>query len=250
MALLEVNNVSVYYETAQVLRGVSVQVEKGEIVGVVGPNGAGKSTLLKLIAGLIRWEKEKLRGTRAGDITIEGTVSFAGEAIQNLQATEMIKKGLVLCPERRRPFREMTALENLRVAAYLCNDKREFKRNLERVFQLFPRLKERQNQVAGTLSGGEQQMLNIGRALMSKLKLLLIDEPTLGLAPSLVEIISEALREIYNSGVTILLVEQDISFAFSLANRNYLLSAGVIIKEGTANALMQDEVVRKTFLGV
>ena len=144
----------------------------------------------------------------------------------------------------------MTALENLRVAAYLCNDKNEFDRNLERVFQLFPRLKERQDQVAGTLSGGEQQMLNIGRALMTKLKLLLIDEPTLGLAPLLVELIFEALTEIYNSGVTILLVEQDISFAFSLAKRNYLLSAGGIMKEGTPQELMQDEVVRKTFLGV
>lgn len=250
MAFLEVKNVSINYETAQILRNVSIYVDQDEIVGIVGPNGAGKSTLLKTIVGLVRWERRILKGTKEGNITIEGTVKFNGEEIDKLPVYEVVRGGVILCPERRRPFRELTTLENLKVGAYLNHDKEEFHRNIDKVYQLFPRLKEREMQIAGTLSGGEQQMLNIGRAIMGKPRLLLVDEPTLGLSPMFVEIILEALKEIHSTGVTILLVEQDVRFAFNLTSRNYLFSAGSIVMEGLGEELIENEVVRKTFLGI
>jgi branched-chain amino acid transport system ATP-binding protein len=240
--LLDVKGVTVRYDTAMVLDEASLKVEKGELVGLVGPNGAGKSTLLRAIAGLVRWEKEVLRGTRQADITFEGTIEFEGERIDGLSASEIAEKGLVLCPERGRPFVEMTVRDNLLAGAYLCND---------RVHELFPRLKEREKQISGTLSGGERQMLCIGRALMRQPKFLLVDEPSSGLAPRLKEDLFERIKEIYHElGVTILLAEQDVSFAFELAVRSYVMSRGHIIAHGTAKELLGDETVRKTYLGL
>jgi branched-chain amino acid transport system ATP-binding protein len=249
--LLEVKGVTVRYDTAIVLDDASLKVEQGELVSLVGPNGAGKSTLLRAMAGLVRWEKEVLRGTRQADITFEGSIEFEGERIDGLSASEIASRGLVLCPERGRPFVEMTVRDNLLAGAYLCKDRREVTRNLTRVHDLFPRLRERANQISGTLSGGERQMLCIGRALMRQPKLLLVDEPSSGLAPRLKEDLFERIRDIYHElGVTILLAEQDVSFAFDLAVRNYVMSRGHIIAHGTAKELLADETVRKTYLGL
>lgn len=245
--LLEVNDLTVFYDTALVLNEVSIEVEAESFVGVVGPNGAGKSTLLRTISGLVKWHKDMLRGTRF-DITIEGTVIFDGERIDTLQPHEIVEMGLIHCPERRRPFREMTVKENLEAGAYLF--KNQMNRNLEMVYELFPVLQEREKQISGTLSGGEQQMLAIGRALMSNPKLLCIDEPSTGLAPMLKKTVFERIREIQRKGVTILLAEQDVSATFSLAHRNYVLSAGKVVAEGTKEKLLQDESIRKAYLGI
>jgi len=227
-----------------------MRVDAGELVSVVGPNGAGKTTLLRAITGLVRWEKDVMRRARAGDITIEGSVQFAGERIDKLPAHDIAKRGLIHCPERRRPFREMTVTENLKAGGYLCKERREVQRRLEMVYQLFPVLKERGNQISGTLSGGEQQMLAIGRALMFQPKLLCIDEPLMGLAPMLKRDLLERIQEIQRSGITVLLVEQDVSSAFRLASRNYVLSHGRVIAEGTSEELLKDETIRKTYLGL
>jgi len=249
--LLEAKNVTVRYDTAMVLDDANVKVEKGELVGLVGPNGAGKTTLLRSIAGLIRWEKEVLRGTRQSDITFEGTIEFEGERIEELSASEIAKKGLLLCPERGRPFAEMTVRDNLLAGAYLVKDKQEINKSLNRVYELFPRLKERANQISGTLSGGERQMLALGRSLMRQPKFMLVDEPSSGLAPKLKEDLFKRVEEIYRElGVTILLAEQDISFAFHLSGRNYVMSRGHIIAHGTAKELLKDETIRKTYLGL
>jgi len=249
--LLEANGVTVRYDTATVLDDASLKVEKGELVGLVGPNGAGKSTLLRAIAGLIRWEREVLRGTRQADITFEGNITFEGERIDELSASEIARRGLVLCPERGRPFVEMTVRDNLLAGAYLCKDRKEVERNLDRVHELFPRLKEREKQISGTLSGGERQMLCIGRALMRQPKMLLVDEPSSGLAPRLKEDLFKRVKEIYHElGVTILLAEQDVSFAFDLAVRSYVMSRGHLIAHGTAQELLGDETIRKTYLGL
>jgi branched-chain amino acid transport system ATP-binding protein len=249
--LLEVKNVTVRYDTAMVLDDSSLNVEKGELVGLVGPNGAGKTTLFRAIVGLINWEKEISKGTRQADITFEGTVEFEGERIEKLSASEIAKKGLLLCPERGRPFVEMTVKDNLMAGAYLCKDRKVVSKSLEKVYQLFPRLKERENQISGTLSGGERQMLAIGRALMRQPKFMLVDEPSSGLAPKLKEDLFTRIEEIYHElGVTILLAEQDVSFAFALSGRNYVMSRGHIIAQGTAQELLKDETVRKTYLGL
>lgn len=249
--MLEVKNVTVRYDTAMVLDDSSLKVEKGELVGLVGPNGAGKTTLFRAIVGLINWEKEISRGTRQADITFEGTVEFEGESIEKLSASEIAKKGLLLCPERGRPFVEMTVKDNLLAGAYLCKDRKAVSKSLEKVYQLFPRLKERENQISGTLSGGERQMLAIGRALMRQPKFMLVDEPSSGLAPKLKEDLFTRIEEIYHElGVTILLAEQDVSFAFALSGRNYVMSRGHIIAQGTAQELLKDETVRKTYLGL
>ncbi len=249
--MLEVKGVTVRYDTATVLDEASLKVDKGELVGLVGPNGAGKTTLLRAIAGLIKWEKEVLRGTRQADITFEGTIEFEGERIEKLSASEIARRGLILCPERGRPFTEMTVRDNLLAGAYLCKDKREINTNLARVHDLFPRLKERESQISGTLSGGERQMLCIGRALMHQPKFLLVDEPSSGLAPKLKEDLFKRVEEIYHElGVTILLAEQDVSFAFDLADRSYVMSRGHIIAHGTARDLLNDETIRKTYLGL
>jgi len=248
--LLEVNNLTVCYATAMLLNALSLSVDEGELVSVVGPNGAGKSTLLRTISGLVRWEKGVMRGVRAGDITIEGTVYFAGERIDRLAAHEIVRRGLVHCPERSRPFPEMTVTDNLKAGGYLCNDRPEVQKRLEMVYQLFPVLRERGNQLSGTLSGGERQMLAIGRALMGQPRLLCIDEPSTGLASKLKDELFERIKRIKGSGIAVLLVEQDVSAAFQLANRNYVLSHGRVIAEGTGEELLKDEIVRKTYLGL
>jgi branched-chain amino acid transport system ATP-binding protein len=234
-----------------VLDDASIKVEKGELVGLVGPNGAGKTTLLRAMSGLIKWEKEVLKGTRQADITFEGTIEFEGERIEKLSASEIAKRGLLLCPERGRPFVEMTVKDNLLAGAYLVKDKKEINNSLNKVFELFPRLKEREHQISGTLSGGERQMLAIGRSLMRHPKFMLVDEPSSGLAPKLKQDLFKRVEEIYHElGVTILLAEQDVSFAFDLSVRNYVMSRGHIIAHGTAEDLLKDETIRKTYLGL
>jgi branched-chain amino acid transport system ATP-binding protein len=248
---LEVKDSTVLYDRAMVLNKVCLHVEKGEMVGLVGPNGAGKSTLLRSISGLIKWEKDSLKGAVSGKITIKGSVRFNGEEISGLSASEIVKRGVVLTPERGRPFREMTVLENLKAGAFLCKDKKIIKENLEMVYELFPVLKERQNQVSGTISGGERTMLAIGRSLMVKdAKLLLIDEPSVGLAPKIKEQMFERVRKVHGLGLTILLTEQDIGFAFDLSKRNYVMSQGQIMAEGTPEELLNNEIIRKSYLGM
>ena len=249
MPLLEVRNLSVRYDKAQILNGVSLAVDAGEFVGLVGPNGAGKSTLLRAISGLVRFEERMKRGT-TGDIVLEGEVSFAGERIDALAAHEIRMRGLVHCPERRRPFRELTVLENLLAGAFLSRNARDTKNRLERCFALFPRLSERKEQIAGTLSGGEQQMLATARALMFEAKLLAIDEPSLGLAPKIREELFAAIRKIHDEGVPVLLVEQEVGQVFRMAGRSYVLSQGRIIAEGTAQSLLADQTLRAGYLGL
>jgi branched-chain amino acid transport system ATP-binding protein len=249
--LLEVKNVRVKYDTATILDDASLKVEKGELVGLVGPNGAGKTTLLRAIVGLINWDREMLRGTSKEDVTFEGSVEFEGERIDKLSAFEIAKKGIQLCPQMGRPFVEMTVKENLLAGAYLCKDRKEVQQSLTRVYELFPRLKEREKQLAGTLSGGERQMLAVGRSLMRRPKLMLVDEPSSGLAPKIKDDLFKRVEEIYKElGVTILLAEQDISFAFALSKRNYVMSRGHIIAQGTADELLKDDTIRKTYLGL
>jgi len=233
-----------------IINDLSISVGQGELVGLVGANGAGKSTLLRAITGLVAWEKEILRKTAGGDVTLKGEVVFDGERIDNIPAHEIVKKGLIHCPERRRPFREMTVLENLMAGAYLLTDKAEVHNNLEKVYQLFPVLRARSKQVSGTLSGGEQQMLAIGRSLMFRPKLLCIDEPSTGLAPIMRSEVFKKIEEICELGITVLLIEQEVSRVFKMASRNYVLSSGKIVAEGLGADLLQDEVVRKTYLGM
>lgn len=249
--LLEIKNLTVCYDTATVLDNVSLGIEKGEFVSIVGPNGAGKSTMLKAVSGLMHWEREMVRGMRKeiSNIVIEGQVIFNGEDLSSLPPHERVKRGLILCPERGRPFREMTIYDNLRVAGYLC-DKKTFQESLEKVYALFPILQERQKQVSGTLSGGQRTMLSIARALMYQPELLLIDEPSTGLAPIIKREMFQRVKDIYAGGATILLIEQDVSFAFNLATRNYVLSKGKIVSEGTAKDLMANERIRKIYLGL
>ncbi len=248
--LLEVANLSVWYDKAMLINNLSMGVEKGELVSLVGPNGAGKSTLLRAITGLVAWERELTRRSTRGDVILEGTVTFDGERIDQVPAHEIVKRGLILCPERRRPFREMTVIDNLMVGSYLLKDKDEVRDNLSKVYQLFPVLQNRTSQISGTLSGGEQQMLAVGRALMSKPKLLCIDEPSTGLAPILRAEVFQKIGDISKLGITVLLVEQDVSTVFKMASRNYVLSSGKIIAQGSGEQLLQDEVVRKTYLGL
>ena len=248
--LLEVDNLMVCYDRAMVINDLSMGVDTGELVSLVGPNGAGKSTLLRAITGLVAREREITRRSTGGDVIFEGAVTFDGERIDQIPAHEIVKRGLIHCPERRRPFREMTVLDNLMAGSYLLKDKDEIRDNIGKVYQLFPVLQDRSNQISGTLSGGEQQMLAIGRALMSKPKLLCIDEPSTGLAPILRAEVFQKIGEIHNLGITLLLVEQEVSMVFKMASRNYVLSSGKIIAEGTGEQLLQDEVIRKTYLGL
>jgi len=247
---LEVKDLTVLYDRAMVLNNVSLAVGEGEICSLVGPNGAGKSTLLRAIVGLVRWEKEALKGTVSGKISIEGSVKFNGEELSHLPAHEIVKRGLILCPERGRPFREMTVRQNLLVGAYLCKEKKVIQENIEKVHQLFPILRERGNQTSGTISGGERTMLAIGRSLMAQAKLLLIDEPSVGLAPKVKEDLFDRIKDVHGMGITILLTEQDVSFAFDLAGENYVLSQGQIMARGTPEELFADEIVRKSYLGL
>ena len=248
--LLEISNLTVCFDKAMILNDLSLDVDAGELVGLVGPNGAGKTTLLRAVTGLVAWEKEIKRGTSGGEVTILGEVSFNGERIDGLPAHEIVKRGLIHCPERRRPFREMNVYENLLAGAYLLSDKQELMDNLEKVFQLFPVLKTRKQQISGTLSGGEQQMLAIGRALMFRPKLLCIDEPSTGLAPILRAEVFNKVEEIFKLGIPVMLVEQEVGTVFKMASRNYVLSSGKIIARGSGDELLQDEFLRKTYLGL
>jgi branched-chain amino acid transport system ATP-binding protein len=236
MALLEIENLNTYYGHVQALKGISLTVDEGEIVTLIGANGAGKSTTLRTISGLLRPR--------------EGRVVFQGEELNNVPAHEIVYRGVSQAPEGRAVFATLSTNENLNMGAYsLGGDKEAIEENRRRVFQLFPRLEERKNQIAGTLSGGEQQMLAIGRALMARPKLLMLDEPSLGLAPMLVKAIFQTIREINEQGVTILLVEQNARAALKLADKGYVLETGNIVLEGTAEELMRDERVRKAYLG-
>jgi branched-chain amino acid transport system ATP-binding protein len=235
MALLEINDIHTYYGAIQALHGVSVHVDEGEIVTLIGANGAGKSTLLNTICGLLRPRS--------------GTIFFAGEPIHELPPHEIVVRGLAQAPEGRNVFGRLNVIENLEMGAFARKDKDGIQRDMERVFALFPRLKERARQMAGTLSGGEQQMLAIGRSLMANPRLLLLDEPSMGLAPILVETIFDTIREINSLGVTILLVEQNALMALSVAKRGYVLETGEIVLKDSANALQENEMVRKAYLG-
>lgn len=247
---LEVKDLSVLYDRAMVLNKANLHVKKGELVSLVGPNGAGKTTLLRAISGLVKWEKESLKGTVLGKITIGGSVMFNGEELINLPASKIIHKGLVLTPERGRPFKEMTVKENLLAGAYLVKDKKLIKETLEQVYELFPILRQRENQVSGTISGGERTMLAIGRSLMSQAKCLLIDEPSVGLAPKVKEDMFQRIAAVHGLGITILMTEQDISFAFELSQRNYVISQGQIMAEGNPEELLANETIRKNYLGL
>jgi len=244
--MLKVKNLTVHYDGAMALNNVSINVEKGELVAVVGPNGAGKTTLLKAISGTLR-ELQKIRREKAH---LTGEIIFEGERIDKLKPWSIVKKGIVHCPERRRLFPEMTVYENLIMGSYLRKDKDEIKKDIERIYELFPVLKERKNQMAQTLSGGEGQMLAIARALMAKPKLLLVDEPSLGLAPLVKQKVFDSIKEIWESGVTILLVEQDASMALSLATRGYVLTHGRIAAQGTPQELLKNEDLREMYIGV
>ena len=245
---LDVKDLTVLYDRAMVLNKVGFGIGLGEMVSLVGPNGAGKSTCLRAISGLIKWEKDALKGTVLGKITLEGSIKFEDEELINLPAHEIAKRGMILCPERGRPFGEMTVLENLKAGALLAKNKIMLEQNLEKCYRLFPVLEERKSQVSGTLSGGERTMLSIARALMSRPKLLLIDEPSVGLAPKIKEDLFAKIRDVKEMGITIVLVEQDISYAFDLATRNYVISRGKIVAQGKAEELLADEFLKSTYL--
>jgi len=244
--MFEVTDLTVHYDGAMALNCVNLKVEDGEFVGVVGPNGSGKTTLLRAVSGVLT-EVEPGKKERP---SLSGTIVFDKKRIEKLDPWQIAKMGIIHCPERRRPFAEMTTLENLQLGAYLRKDKEGIKKDLERVYELFPVLKERKNQMSKTLSGGEQQMLAIARALMSKPKLLLIDEPSLGLAPILKETVLKCIKEIWLSGVTILLVEQDVAITLATAQRIYVLAQGRIATQGTKDELMKDRDVREIYLGL
>jgi len=234
--MLEIQDVHAYYGKIHALKGISLTVEEGEIVTLIGANGAGKSTTLKTISGLVK--------PRQGRVLLEG------EDLAPYKAHEIVYKGVSMVPEGRGIFSKLTVAENLDMGAYHRNDKEGIARDLERVFTLFPRLKERRDQVAGTLSGGEQQMLATARALMSSPRLLLMDEPSMGLAPVLVESVFDTIQEINQEGTTILLVEQNAHMALQIAKRGYVLQTGEIVLHDTAEGLRENEMVQKAYLGM
>lgn len=233
--MLKVNHLNVYYGAIHALHDISFQVESGEIVTLIGANGAGKTTALHCISGLITPKT--------------GSVQFMGQTLQGISPHRIVEMGLAQVPEGRRIFANLTVMENLEMGAYVRKDYQEVKQDFEMVFTRFPRLRERRKQIAGTLSGGEQQMLAMGRTLMSRPKLMLMDEPSMGLAPLLVKEIFEIIKEINKTGTTILLVEQNAHLALSIASRAYVLETGRIVLEGPARELAQNEQVRKAYLG-
>ena len=234
MSLLKVEDIHVYYGAIHAIKGISLEVEEDESVTLIGANGAGKSTTLNSIAGLLR--------PRSGD------VYFADERITGIGASRIVPKGLSLCPEGRRVFQALTVRENLEMGGY-TRPATEIAGSLDEMFQRFPRLKEREKQIAGTLSGGEQQMLAMARALMSRPKLLMLDEPSMGLAPILVEQIFSIIQELHGSGVTVLLVEQNAAMALSVADRAYVMETGNITMSGKAEDLLHNDAVQKAYLG-
>ncbi|HHY47286.1 MAG TPA: ABC transporter ATP-binding protein [Firmicutes bacterium] len=233
--MLKLQDLHVYYGGIHALKGVSIDVPEGSIVTLIGANGAGKSTMLKTITGLVRPRK--------------GTITLNDEEITGQPAHRIVSKGVAMVPEGRRIFRNLTVYENLMMGAYPRTDRNGIKEDLERVFSLFPRLKERRNQKGGTLSGGEQQMLAIGRGLMSSPSLLALDEPSLGLAPVLVQEVFQILKQIHEQGKTILLIEQNAKAALQLADRAYVMETGRITMQGTGRELLENELVRKAYLG-
>jgi len=233
--MLKVDNINVYYGAIHAIKGISLEVKQGEIVTLIGANGAAKSTILKTISGLLR--------PKTGEILFENI------KLNTIEAQEIVRAGVCQVPEGRRVFANMSVFENLELGAYLQKDKATINKSLEHVFEKFPRLKERTNQMAGTLSGGEQQMLAIGRAMMSKPKVMLLDEPSMGLAPLLVKEIFSIIKEINEAGTTILLVEQNANMALSIANYAYVLETGKIVLEGNAKELAESEEIKKAYLG-
>ena len=235
MAMLEVKDLEVYYGVIQAIKGISFEVNKGEVIALIGANGAGKTTTLHTITGLISPKK--------------GHVIFEGKDITKVPAHKIVSMGMAHVPEGRRVFAELSVYENLRMGAYTRKDKSEIEESLVNVYKRFPRLEERKNQMAGTLSGGEQQMLAMGRALMSKPKIILMDEPSMGLSPILVNEIFDIIRAVSESGTTVLLVEQNAKKALAIADRAYVLETGKIVLEGNAKDLLEDDSIKKAYLG-
>lgn len=235
MALLEVNDIHTYYGNIHALKGISFTVEKGEVIALIGSNGAGKTTTLRTIAGLMEPR--------------DGTVVFDGEEISTARADTLVPKGIAMVPEGRGVFAKLTVEENLEMGAYTRYDGK-VKSDFNRMYELFPRLGERKKQYAGTMSGGEQQMLAIARALMSQPRLILLDEPSMGLAPVLVDGVFDTIQRIQEEGMTVLLVEQNAHMALSIADRGYVLQSGEIVMSDTASNLQKDETVQKTYLGI
>ena len=235
MAMLTVENINVYYGVIHALKDISFPVNEGEIVALIGANGAGKTTTLQTVSGMLSAKS--------------GSILFQDQEISRMPEHKIVKQGISHVPEGRRMFSNLTVLENLKMGAYTRKDKQEINNSLEMVYERFPRLKERTRQLAGTLSGGEQQMLAMGRALMANPRILLLDEPSMGLSPLLVSEIFDIIQEINKQGVTILLVEQNAKKALSIANRAYVLETGRIVKEDDAQALLHDEAIKKAYLG-
>lgn len=236
MSMLEVKEIHTYYGNIHALKGISLAVDKGEIVTLIGANGAGKTTTLKAISGLLKPRR--------------GYIVLNDEDLSDFKAHEIVYKGVSMVPEGRGIFAKLTLIENLDMGAYSRKDRENLGQDLERVFTIFPRLKERRSQVAGTLSGGEQQMLAIGRAIMARPSLLLMDEPSMGLAPILVESIFDTINQINKEGVTVLLVEQNALMALSIAHRGYVMQTGEIVLQDTADNLQKNEMVQKAYLGI
>ena len=233
--LLKVSGLKVAYGGIQAVKGVDFEVREGELVSLIGSNGAGKTTTMKAITGTLA--------------ALDGQIEFLGKPIKGRGAWDMVKEGLVMVPEGRGVFTRMTITENLQIGAYIRNDKAEIANDIDKVFSIFPRLKERATQLAGTMSGGEQQMLAMGRALMARPKVLLLDEPTMGLSPIMCDKIFEVVQDVYKQGVTILLVEQNASRALQLANRGYVMESGLITMSGDAKVMLNDPKVRAAYLG-
>ena len=235
MAMLEVKNLEVYYGVIQAIKGISFEVNQGEIIALIGANGAGKTTTLQTITGLIPSKA--------------GTITYEGNNITKIPGYKLVGMGIAHVPEGRRVFAELSVLQNLKLGAYTRNDKNEMEATLKEIYARFPRLEERKNQLAGTLSGGEQQMLAMGRALMSKPRLIVMDEPSMGLSPIFVNEIFDIIRVVSESGTTVLLVEQNAKKALSIADRAYVLETGKITMSGNAKDLLEDEAVKKAYLG-
>lgn len=235
MSMLKIENINVYYGSIHALKGVSLEINEGEIVTLIGANGAGKSTLLKTLSGLLKPK--------------EGSISYLNSSIAGKPAQTIVKAGISHVPEGRRVFAEMSVEENIELGAFLRKDKAGIKKDFQKVYEIFPRLHERRKQSAGTLSGGEQQMLAMGRAIMAKPKLLLLDEPSMGLAPLMVKTIFEVVKDINKEGTTILLVEQNANMALSIADRAYVIETGRVILSGTAEELQASEEIKNAYLG-
>lgn len=233
--MLEIKDLHVYYGGIHALDGINLEISEGKIISLIGANGAGKSTTLKSIMGLV--EKS------------EGTITWNGTDITNMDTKEIVKLGIALCPEGRKVFPDLTVAENLTIGAYLRKDKKEIEKDREWVYELFPRMKEREWQIAGTLSGGEQQMLAVGRALMAKPKLLMLDEPSLGLAPLVIKDIFAIIRQIKEAGVNVLLIEQNAKAALEISDYAYVMETGRITMEGPGQELLNDDRVKKAYLG-